>query len=85
MLRAALIGAVALGLIAAAVSAEGDFDCQKAYQQFWEKLQREPSAKRSPERHAALSRKAQRIYEACMTNDVYDPKALFDRLDRWSE
>jgi len=85
MPRIALICAVVLGVMAVAASAEDDFDCEKAYKRFWDKQHSEPSAKRSPQRHAALSRKALRIYDACLTNDVYDAKALFDRLERWSE
>jgi hypothetical protein len=35
----------------------------------------------SSERLAAQRRRAKRIYDACITGDVHDPKALFDRLD----
>jgi hypothetical protein len=49
MLRPALIGLIALGVMAGAVAAQGNMDCGKAYKGFWEKLDREKYAKISPD------------------------------------
>ena len=82
MPRMALIGALALCVMTAAASAESEFDCATAYKKILERLQQE---NRSPARHAAMSRQALRIYDACRTNDAHDAKSLFERMDRWSE
>jgi hypothetical protein len=81
MLRAVLAGVV-LGLMASAVPAQTNLDCSAAYKSALEKLEREPQA--TPAQLAAQRRKAQRVYEACRTGDVHDPKALFDSLERRS-
>ena len=65
MLRSALIGFVALGVMAGAVAAQGKMDCGKAYKGFWDKLEREKYAKISPEQLAGVSRMALRAYDAC--------------------
>jgi len=82
MLRSALIGAAALGLIAGAALAQGKMDCGKAYKGFWEKLEREKYSKISPEQLAGVSRLALRAYDACQAGDEQDAKALFERLDK---
>ena len=82
MLRAALSGVAALGLMAPAVSAQGNLDCDEAYKRYRETLKSEMHARTPPERLAALSRSALRAYEACRTGDVHDTKTLFERLDR---
>ena len=82
MLRSALIGFVALGVMAGAVSAQGKMDCGKAYKGFWDKLEREKYAKINPEQLAGVSRMALRAYDACQAGDELDAKALFDRLDK---
>ena len=82
MFRSALIGVVALGLMAGAVSAQDKLDCGKAYKGFWDKLEREKYAKISPEQLAGVSRLALRAYDACQAGDEQDAKALFERLDR---
>ncbi len=81
MLRVAL-GGVAMGLMALAASAQSSLDCGAAYKSALEKLEGEQQAKVPPERLAAMRRHALRVYEACRTGDVRDPKALFDRLER---
>jgi hypothetical protein len=56
-----------------------EFSCGEAYQRSLGVIElRKPS----PEQRAALRRHALRAYQACMTGDVYDPKSLFDRLER---
>jgi len=82
MLRSALIGVVALGVMAGAVAAQGKMDCGKAYKGFWDKLEREKYAKISPEQLAGVSRMALRAYDACQAGDEQDARALFDRLDK---
>ena len=62
--------------------AQPSFDCGKAYKDFWEKLEREIYSKMPPEQLVVLSRRALRIYDACQTGDVDDPKGLFERLAR---
>ena len=82
MLRSALIGVVALGVMAGAVVAQGKMDCGKAYKGFWDKLEREKYAKISPEQLAGVSRMALRAYDACQAGDDQDARALFERLDK---
>ena len=82
MFRPAMIGLVALGVMAGAVAAQGKMDCGKAYKGFWEKLDRERYAKISPEQLAGVSRMALRAYDACQAGDEQDAKELFDRLGR---
>ena len=83
MSRATLSSVLALGL-ALTVPAQGNFDCDRAYNSFWETLNREKSRNMSRERLANLNRWAQRAYDACQTGDLEDPKALFERLERES-
>ena len=82
MLRSALIGFVALGLMAGAVSAQAKLDCGKAYKGFWDKLALERYAKISAEQLAGVSRMALRAYDACQAGDELDAKALFEKLDK---
>src|SRR5438093_1520314 len=81
LLRTVLVGFVALGLLASAAWAQGKVDCSTAYRSFLDKLERGNVGRISPERHAALTRKAQRVYDACRTGDLENSKALFERLD----
>lgn len=83
MVKAALC-VVALGLLSVAVSAQ-DIDCGKAYRSAMDKLKRETGASMAPERLAAMRREALRIYNACETGHLRNPKALFERLDRARE
>jgi hypothetical protein len=82
VLRCAVSGLVILGLTAGAAAPQPNFDCDKAYKTFWERLDREMYAKLPPEQLVVLSRKALRIYDACQTGDVEDAKGLFERLVR---
>jgi hypothetical protein len=82
MLRPALMGLVALGMMAGAVAAQGKMDCGKAYKGFWEKIEREKYAKISAEQLAGVSRMALRAYDACQAGDELEAKELFQRLDR---
>ena len=82
MLRSALIGVLALGLMAGPVAAQGKMDCGKAYKGFWDKLEREKYAKISAEQLAGISRLALRAYDACQAGDDADAKELFDRMER---
>ena len=73
---------VALCLMAGAAVAQPDFDCGKAYKDFWKNLDRETYAKMPPAQLVVLSRRALRIYDACQTGDLEDAKGLFERLAR---
>ena len=79
MLKAALGGIAALGLSAAAVMAL-EVDCDKAYKSALDKIKRERGV--STEQAAVMRRAALRIYHACETGHLQDPKALFEKLDR---
>lgn len=82
VLKLVASGLVILGLTAGAAAPQPNFDCDKAYKAFWERLDRETYAKMPPEQLVVLSRKALRIYDACQTGDVEDAKGLFERLVR---
>jgi hypothetical protein len=82
MLRRGLSGAFALTLMTLGSSAQSNVDCATRYKTFLEKLTREKQGKMSGEQLAALNRRAHRIYDACQTGHLADPKALFDALDR---
>ena len=82
VLKSAVSGLVILGLTAGAAAPQPNFDCDKAYKTFWQRLDRETYAKMPPEQLVVLSRKALRIYDACQTGDVEDAKGLFERLVR---
>ena len=81
MLRLGLSGTLALALMAVVASAQ-DVDCATKYKNFMEKMTREQQRKMSGEQLAALNRRAQRIYDACQTGHLADPRALFEGLDR---
>ena len=80
MSKCAVIGFVALGLMAVAESAQGKMDCGKAYKGFWDKLERDKYAKISPEQLAGVSRMALRAYDACQAGDEQDAKQTFERI-----
>ena len=82
MLRSALIGLVALGVMAGAATAQTKMDCSRLYKDFWEKFDREKFAKISAEQLSGVSRMALRAYDACQAGDELDAKALFERLNR---
>jgi hypothetical protein len=79
--RAAFIGLLAHGLIVNGAAAQDQTSCSEAHRRLLEKLEQQSSDMISSERLAAQRRRAKRIYDACITGDVHDPKALFDRLD----
>jgi hypothetical protein len=81
MLRLGLSGALALMLAAGSVAAQ-DADCASRYKSFVEKMTREQQKGMSGDQLAAMNRKAQRIYDACTTGHLSNPKSLFDSLDR---
>ena len=82
MLRSTLIGFVALGVMAGAVSAQTKMDCSKLYKDFWEKFDQQKYAKISAEQLSGVSRMALRAYDACQAGDEQDAKALFDHLSK---
>jgi hypothetical protein len=82
MFKSALIGLVMLILAALTISAQTAVDCGGDYVRALDKLK---SKKTSPEHLPALKRRALRIYDACLTHDLPNAKALFDNLDRWKD
>jgi hypothetical protein len=80
--KLAICSVAVLVLATGAAMPQPSFDCGKAYKDFWEKLEREIYSKMPPEQLVILSRRALRIYDACQTGDVEDPKGLFERLVR---
>jgi hypothetical protein len=78
----ALIFAIGLILPPAGVSAQSEMDCAAKYKNFMEKMSRQEQRKLSGEEMATLNRKAQRIFDACQTGHLNDPRRLFEDLDR---
>jgi hypothetical protein len=70
---------VAVGVIAGAVPGQSDADCAAVYKSYVDELNRKDI---SPQQRAALHRWARRVYDACETGDVDNPRYLFERLDR---
>jgi hypothetical protein len=79
--RAAFAGVILLGPFATSAWAQSHASCSDAHKMLLEKLEQQSSASLPPEQLAAQRRKAKRAYDACLTGDVHDPKALFERLD----
>jgi len=82
--RVGLGSVFALILVSAHVSAQTSSDCSARYKNFMEKMARQQQRKMSGEQLAALNRRAQRIYDACVTGHLPDSRRLFDDLDRVS-
>jgi hypothetical protein len=81
-----LIAALAAGLATAtSVSAQthgGARSCAKDYKDFWDNLDRQKSAKMSPEQYADLSRTALRGYDACTAGDErFTAENFYKKLD----
>ena len=62
-------------------TAQNPADCNKAYDNMLQGIERQGS-QLPAERIQALRRRAQRILDACRMGHVEDPRSLFDRLDR---
>jgi len=82
MIKQAVLALVLLVTTAALVAAQGRLDCERDYKSALERLNRQ---RMPPERLAALSRKALRVFDACQTGDLKEPKRLFESLDRWKD
>jgi hypothetical protein len=80
MLRFALIGFAALGLIVGGASAQSKMDCGKAYKGVWDKLKREEFARISDQQLADVNRLALRAYDACQAGDEQTAIGLFERV-----
>jgi len=82
-----LIAALASGLAASATSVNaqafgGSASCAKDYKDFWDNLDRQKSAKMSPEQYADLSRTALRGYDACTAGDErFTAEDFYRKLD----
>ena len=81
MLRTAFASMAIFALMEAGVCAQAKINCAEAHKGFLTRLDRGDFGKLSAEQLATHKRKAQRVYNACVTGDLDDPKALFDRLD----
>jgi hypothetical protein len=81
MLRLGLAGAL-VAFMSMGVSAQSTTECAAKYKSFMQKMTREEQSKMSGERLADLNRKAQRIYDACQTGHLSDPRSMFESLDR---
>jgi hypothetical protein len=81
MPSSAFLGLIALGLTAAAALAQNKISCNEAHKSYLDKLASGAYGVMTPERLAAERRKAQRVYQACLTGDVDDAGALFRRLE----
>ena len=82
MLRSALIGIAALGIIAGGASAQGKMDCGALYTTAVQKFHREKAANLPPEKVADMNRIALRAFDACSAGDEFNAKAFFDMLER---
>ena len=84
MLRSALIGIAALGVIAGAASAQGKMDCGGLYKGALDKFHKDRAAGLAPDRIANVHRLALRAFDACSAGDEFNAKTFFDQLDRES-
>jgi hypothetical protein len=87
MKKLILIAALASGLAASVTSVNaqtygGARSCAKDYKDFWDNLDRQKSAKMSPEQYADLSRTALRGYDACTAGDErFTADNFYKKLD----
>jgi hypothetical protein len=80
MLKSALFGLAALGLMAGAACAQSKMDCGKAYKNVWPKLEHERHANISAQQLVDMKRLALRAYDACQAGDEQDAKVFFARV-----
>ena len=82
MLRSALIGIAALGVIAGGASAQGKMDCGALYMTAMQKFHQGKAATLPAEKVADINRIALRAFDACTAGDEFNAKTFFDMLDR---
>jgi hypothetical protein len=80
MLRSALIGIAALGLIAGGASGQGKMDCGALYKSALEKFHKEVAANAPAEKIANVNRIALRAFDACTAGDEFNATAFFKNL-----
>lgn len=80
MLKSALIGLAALGLIAGAASAQGKMDCAGLYKSALEKFHKEKAASLPADKIANANRIALRAYDACSAGDEFNATKFFQQL-----
>lgn len=78
-LNGTIVAVVALGVLPGALPGESNTDCAAAYNSYLKSLE---GKQISPQRRATLRHWALRVYDACDTGDIGDPKTLFERLER---
>jgi hypothetical protein len=81
MLRTALIGIAALGVIAGAASAQGKMDCAALYKGALEKFHKDKAAGMPADKIANVNRIALRAYDACSAGDEFNARTFFQQLD----
>ena len=87
MKKLILIAALASGLAGGVTSVNaqtygGARSCAKDYKDFWDNLDRQKSAKMSPEQYADLSRTALRGYDSCTAGDErFTADNFYKKLD----
>ena len=79
MLRTALIGLAAIGLIAGAASAQGKMDCAVMYKGALDKMQAK-AAGLPGDKLAETHRLALRAYDACSAGDEFNATKFFQQL-----
>ena len=79
LLKGSIIAVAALRVLPGALPGESNTDCAEAYNSYLKSLE---GRQISPQRRAALRRWALRVYDACDTGDIGNPKTLFERLER---
>ena len=82
MLRSALIGIAAFGVIAGGASAQGKMDCGALYMTAVQKFHREKAANLPSEKVADMNRIALRAFDACTAGDEFNARAFFDMLEK---
>ena len=80
MLRFALIGIAAMGVIAGAASAQGKMDCGALYKDTLVKFHAEKAADLPADKLANAHRIALRAYDACSAGDEFNATKFFQQL-----
>lgn len=68
-------------LVSSSVAASAAVDCAKNYDDFWQKLIQNGSAKLSSEQIVSINRMGVRAYDACQSGDDF-ATTFFDRLQQ---
>jgi len=80
VVKAIVVGFIAVGLMAGPALAQDRIDCGKAYKDLWQKIEREKYAKMPPDQLAAINRLALHAYDSCQAGDEQEAKQVFDKV-----